>query len=167
MNTVRRTSQIISLILIVYIGSIGIQSLGFVFSSDVDASEQGSALISSGSDKLDILNAYGPVKTCRYVAGDTRLFTGCALHYFSKTLTTFQSLNFAFILPHIIFFFVLAILFGRAFCGWVCPLGFLEEIMVFARKKLGYKHPKALRESMRYSPSRQKLLQIAKAGRRL
>tara|TARA_Y100000310_G_scaffold71983_1_gene67925 strand:- start:4742 stop:7291 length:2550 start_codon:yes stop_codon:yes gene_type:complete len=30
-------------------------------------------------------------------------------------------------------------------------------------RKIGYKHPKALRESQRYSPSRQKLLQIAKA----
>lgn len=30
-------------------------------------------------------------------------------------------------------------------------------------RKIGYAHPKALRESMRYSPSRQKLLQIAKA----
>ncbi|MFH1391012.1 MAG: LAGLIDADG family homing endonuclease [Candidatus Diapherotrites archaeon] len=30
-------------------------------------------------------------------------------------------------------------------------------------RKIGYKHPKALRESMRYAPSRQKLLQIAKA----
>ena len=30
-------------------------------------------------------------------------------------------------------------------------------------RKIGYAHPKALRESQRYSPSRQKLLQIAKA----
>ena len=30
-------------------------------------------------------------------------------------------------------------------------------------RKIGYAHPKALRESMRYAPSRQKLLQIAKA----
>ncbi len=30
-------------------------------------------------------------------------------------------------------------------------------------RKIGYKHPKALRESTRYSPSRQKLLQIARA----
>ncbi|MBI5393142.1 hypothetical protein HZA96_04695 [Candidatus Woesearchaeota archaeon] len=30
-------------------------------------------------------------------------------------------------------------------------------------RKIGYKHPKALRESKRYSPSRQKLLQIARA----
>jgi uncharacterized protein len=42
--------------------------------------------------------------------------------------------------------------------GLYCPNNWAE-----VGRKIGYAHPKALRESIRYSPSRQKLLQIAKA----
>ena len=148
-NTLRRTSQIIFFFLIVYVGVIGIETLGLVFlEAEADSSEQANALVSFGQGKTDILNTYGPVKTCRYVAGDARLFNGCALYYFSKTLTTFASLNFAFVLPHVLLFFGLAFIFGRLYCGWMCPLGFLEEIIVFIRKKIGYQHVK-LPESIR------------------
>ena len=142
-NALRRTSQIFFFILIVYMGVIGAQNLGLAMEqSQTDELEQGSALTATPSGYYEILDTYGPVKTCRYVSGDTRLFKGCALHYFSKTLTTFSSLNFAFVLPHLLLFFGLAFLFGRLFCGWMCPIGFLEEIMIIARKKLGIRHVK-------------------------
>ncbi|MCK4820148.1 4Fe-4S binding protein, partial [bacterium] len=72
--------------------------------------------------------------------GDQTLFAGCYLHYFSKTLTTYSSQNFAFVLPYLAIFFVLVFLLGRFFCGWMCPLGFIEEGMIFVRSKLGIKH---------------------------
>ena len=28
-----------------------------------------------------------------------------------------------------VFFFVLTLLFGRVFCGWLCPIGLLEELI--------------------------------------
>ena len=93
-STLRRISQVAFFILIVYIGVIGIQNLGLAFEmSQGDDAEQG-VIAEPTPDKMEILNQYGPVKTCRYVSGDARLFKGCSLHYFSKTLTTFASLNF-------------------------------------------------------------------------
>ena len=141
-STLRRISQVTFFILIVYIGVVGIQNLGLAFeTAQTDAAEQG-VIGEPVPDKIEILDQYGPVKTCRYVSGDARVFKGCSLHYFSKTLTTFASLNFAFILPHVLFFFILAFLLARFFCGWMCPLGFTGELMGIARKRVGYKHVK-------------------------
>ena len=151
-NTLRRISQVAFLFLIVYIGVIGIENLGLALkASEAEALEQENALTASPSGYYEILDTYGPVKTCRYVAGDARLFKGCALNYFSKTLTTFASVNFLFLLPHLLFFFGLAFVFGRTFCGWMCPMGFFSEIMTYSRKRLGFRHvkiPEAVKSKM-------------------
>ena len=129
----RRICQITFFFLIVYLGVAGVQSLGLALKASQEDVLEGA--LTAQAD-LEVLDTYGPVKTCRYVSGDARLFKGCSLYFFSTTLTTFTAQNLAFILPHLLFFFVLAFIFGRAFCGWVCPMGFLEEIMVYVRKKL-------------------------------
>ena len=141
LTTLRRASQIIFFLLIVFIGVIGLQNLNMALKASQVESE-GNALVASPTGYYEVTDTYGPVKTCRYVAGDARLFKGCELHFISKTLTTFASANLAFILPHIVLFFILAFAFGRLFCGWMCPMGFLQEVAIFARKRLGLGHLK-------------------------
>jgi polyferredoxin len=141
-TTLRRISQASFFVLIVYIGIIGVQNLGMAFTTSEGDEEGVTSLVASPSGYVELLDTYGPSKTCRYAAGDARLFKGCSLHYFSKTLTTFSSANLAFVLPHLLLFVILALLFGRLFCGWMCPLGLIEEAMVYFRKKAGYRHIK-------------------------
>jgi ferredoxin-type protein NapH len=141
LTTLRRIIQATFFILIVYLGVIGIQNLNLALEAS-QAESEGNALVASPSGYYEVTDTYGPVKTCRYVAGNVRLFKACDLNFFSKTLTTYASVNLAFILPHILIFFVLAFTFGRLFCGWMCPLGFIEEAAIFARKKLGLRHVK-------------------------
>jgi len=137
----RRASQITFFFLIVYIGVIGIQNLNLALKAS-QAEAEGSSLVASPSGYYEVTDTYGPVKTCRYIAGDARLFKGCELNFFSKTLTTFTSANLAFLLPHFLLFFALAFAFGRLFCGWMCPLGSMEEAAIYARKRLGFRHVK-------------------------
>jgi polyferredoxin len=141
LNVLRRISQVTFFLLIVYIGMVGIQNLGIALEASM-AEEADIAITTSPTGYYEILDTYGPVKTCRYVSGDARLFKGCSLHYFSKTLTTLASSNFAFVLPHLVLFFALAFIGGRLFCGWMCPMGFFGEVMSYGRKRLGIRHVK-------------------------
>ncbi|MEM7816208.1 MAG: 4Fe-4S binding protein [Candidatus Aenigmatarchaeota archaeon] len=137
----RRTSQIVFFFLIVYIGIIGIESLNLMLRTS-QAEKEGNTLVASPSGYYELTDTYGPVKTCRYIAGDARLFKGCELNFISKTLTTYASINMAFLIPHILFFLALAFVFGRLFCGWMCPVGFIEEVAGYFRKRLGFRHIK-------------------------
>jgi polyferredoxin len=41
------------------------------------------------------------------------------------------------LLMRFLYFSILVIIVGRAWCGWICPLGFLQDIMDLIRKKIG------------------------------
>lgn len=84
---------------------------------------------------VQVLDTYGPVKTCRFIGGESRVFRGCFIHFLPEALTWATPLTM--VIPHILFYVILAFLLGRTFCGWMCPLGFLSETMGSARKYLG------------------------------
>lgn len=56
----------------------------------------------------------------------------CLLVVTSLFILVFQGFHIAFLLVSL----VAALLFGRIWCGYVCPLGFYQEIISLLRKKL-------------------------------
>ena len=85
------------------------------------------------SGKECVIELYLPVLACRFIArGGT--FKSCSLHLLSENFTWRTSLEL--LLPHVTFVAVLAFLFARGWCGWVCPLGAIEDAMGWLRQRL-------------------------------
>ncbi len=56
-----------------------------------------------------------------------------AQHYFSVGLVE----SWMFILVLVLFFLILYVAMGRAWCGWLCPLGMIQDLMNWVRSRLG------------------------------
>jgi polyferredoxin len=98
------------------------------------------------SDDPPRIDAYPPSAMCRFMPRGG-MFKACVLHFISENLTWGTELKY--LLPHIFVFSVLAFLFARLCCGWVCPLGSIGDVMCWIRKKLGYDHLKFSRRTQR------------------
>lgn len=84
-----------------------------------------------GPDYPQAFDAYLPIKSCRFLR-QTGTFRACFMHFVSEAISWTTPLKF--ILPHVLLFIILAILFGRLWCGWVCPLGFIQDVLNIIRK---------------------------------
>jgi polyferredoxin len=98
------------------------------------------------SDDPPRIDAYPPSAVCRFNPRGG-MFKACVLHFLSENLTWGTALKY--MLPHIVFFTVLAFLFARLWCGWVCPLGSVGDALCWVRKRLGYDHVKFSRRTQR------------------
>jgi ferredoxin-type protein NapH len=79
------------------------------------------------------LNVHLPATSCYYQHHG--LFSGCSLLFLSEHLTWLTPL--IYLLPHLLLLLVLLFFFGRLWCGWVCPFGFLSDLLTVVRKGLG------------------------------
>lgn len=148
----RRFVQIVSFIVILYAGFLGLKQIKTPLLPFIEPAE-GFTLEERieplrGPGYTQILDTYTPAKTCRFIQGD-RLFRGCAIHFFQESLTWLTPLKY--LLPHIFLFVVACFLLGRFWCGWVCPLGFISDVLGIVRKYLGLSYvelPKILRDSL-------------------
>lgn len=108
--------------------------------------ERGDILWASGDPP--ILEIYPPMATCRFIARGG-VFKACFVHMLSENLTWLTPVKD--VLPHILVFIVLAFLLARFWCGWLCPLGFLSDILSIVRRRLGLPYwqlPKLLRDGL-------------------
>lgn len=96
-------------------------------------------------------NLYLQFKSCRYARG-TGFFRGCIYHFFQEVLSWQDPIRTWG--PYMLLFLITAILLGRFTCGWICPLGFVQDIFSQIRQlfkikriKIGKKVAKRMRTS--------------------
>ncbi|MCK4821980.1 4Fe-4S binding protein, partial [bacterium] len=106
-------------------------------------------LLSFGGLVAVSLGNFLPTYSCYYV--DPRGGT-CFLWVLQHLLdhgfwSAFKTLG-----KYFIYFSILAVIIGRAWCGWICPLGFIQDLLDLIRRKLnlGYiSFPERLRAQLR------------------
>jgi len=102
----------------------------------------------------DKLSASLPALACAY---DSKTADYCALivlqhqldHRVGMVLATGGAVLKA-LMPTLITlatFFVFMVILSKAFCGWICPLGFFQEIMTLIGQKIGLKSPSSLSDT--------------------
>ncbi len=91
--------------------------------------EKGRILWVSG--KESVFDIYLPTLACRWVV-DGGLFKACFLHMLSENITWLTSAKI--MLPHIALFVLLSFMLARFWCGWMCPLGAMTDVLNWLRK---------------------------------
>ncbi|MBW1872038.1 MAG: 4Fe-4S binding protein [Deltaproteobacteria bacterium] len=74
-----------------------------------------------------------PVTACVYQRQG--LCKGCSLYYLTDIVTMLPSLESTWVL--LLVLSLLMVLFGRFWCGWACPLGFLSDLFTKLRTFFG------------------------------
>lgn len=75
-----------------------------------------------------------PTFSCTFV--QTRAGT-CYLLTLQQSLGLFTLESMTVLLKRTFYFSLLVIILGRAWCGWVCPLGFFQDALDLVRRKIG------------------------------
>jgi len=73
-----------------------------------------------------------PTFSCCFV--DSRTAT-CFMLNLQDGLGMFTPRSMGILLENILIFSVMVIIAGRAWCGWICPMGFLQDVMDYLRVK--------------------------------
>lgn len=108
--------------------------------AELTLSAQTTVQESSGPIKLKwverrdtVLNLHLPATTCIYQRKG--LCKGCSLYFVSDLLSYLPP--FEQVLPYLLLVVGLMLLGARLWCGWVCPLGFLSDVLTKIRLSLG------------------------------
>jgi polyferredoxin len=137
-SVIRAIVQNVFLVLVVYGGLVVFQgrkiSLPPVFAVAETPDEfKTMSATKTAPLKKQTFNMYLPFKTCRYARG-LGAFRGCTFHFIQESLAWQDP--FRIWAPYLAVFLVLAILLGRFTCGWVCPMGFMQDLLASLRRWL-------------------------------
>lgn len=147
-TSLRRTVQILCLCFIIFGGVLGIKKQNLTFLSFIEPSSEykeyiqqykkqaGKGIIIAGPSYPQAFDTYLPIRSCKF-SRETGTFRACFLHFVSESISWATPLRL--VLPHVLVFLILAILFGRLWCGWVCPLGFIQDTLYIIRKGIKLK----------------------------
>ncbi|MBW2990791.1 4Fe-4S binding protein [Candidatus Woesearchaeota archaeon] len=133
----RRIVQIIAFILFIYGGLfITAQHVDSVIMPFVKPPTRGvkQSHLEPQTEYDEVFDTYFPTRTCRYIGTDTRLYRACAMHFLTEV--PIYGVPLIDFLPHLFFFLILAFLLSRFMCGWLCPLGSIQDFLNWVRKKL-------------------------------
>ena len=83
------------------------------------------------------LGRFIPAFSCGYVGSHLRSGM-CVLSVFQSAVSYCSWESFKYLGEMFFYFSLLVILIGRAWCGWICPFGFLQDVLDLIRKKLNF-----------------------------
>jgi len=121
---VRRTSQIIFFVLIIYGGFLVAQT----FNTTPKYPPMGTEA------DVNLVDAALPVRTCRYIEPNPTLFDSCSIRYMLN-LPLYHPPLYSVII-YLLIIILLYVILARFMCGWMCPLGFVSDILNWIRQKL-------------------------------
>lgn len=107
-------SQILSFFIIVYLGYLGVRMV-------------------SWNNFILVL----PTLSCHFL--DQRV-ANCFLYVVQDLLGSGWKVKYTSLILPVICFLILGVIFGRAWCSWVCPIGFIQDLFTRARKYLNFGH---------------------------
>lgn len=136
----RRFTQLVSFALLVYSGFILAGAAlsigdGVEFESPAGSELRDNVLFTEGEPSL--LDVFPPAAPCFFVEG-RKFVKGCNIYLLSDALARHTRLSV--ILPAVLVFVLLSFLLGRWWCGWVCPLGALGDVLDAVRRWLRVHH---------------------------
>ncbi|MDY6974538.1 MAG: 4Fe-4S binding protein, partial [Thermodesulfobacteriota bacterium] len=76
-----------------------------------------------------------PTFACAFVGGE-KVGGICFLYPLQAALESAKLKEYLSIFVTFFFFSLLIIILGRFWCGWICPLGFIQDVLDLIRKKL-------------------------------
>jgi ferredoxin-type protein NapH len=141
----RRIVQLSFLLVILYGSYLGITKLG-AGASDVSTEEASVTELNQNLVKDPRLDIYLPIHSCKNANKELGTFKGCAMFMMTEVLVYQTFLAFA--IP-ILFLIAAAVIFGRTWCGWACPMGFFQEILDWIRGTLKISYLKLSRTTNR------------------
>jgi ferredoxin-type protein NapH len=106
--------QIIFFLLIVYVGYLGVKMI-----------------------EWKTISLVLPTLSCYYT--DHRI-AQCFLRSLQEGLSAGWKVGYSTLIAPVILLVIFGLIFGRAWCSWVCPLGFIQDLFIRIRKylKIGY-----------------------------
>jgi ferredoxin-type protein NapH len=78
-----------------------------------------------------------PNASCRYIANAP---TNCWLYNFQEGLTAGWESGYLTVVPMVMVASILAIVVGRGWCGWACPFGYAQFLIMRFRARLGLRY---------------------------
>lgn len=137
-GTLRVIVQVLAFFLLIFGGFvITAQHVDSSFMPFVKAPEKTSVKmdhLQPQTDYDEVFDTYFPSRTCRYLGSDNRLYRACAMHFLTEV--PIYGVPLKDFIPHFFFFLLLAFLLSRMLCGWLCPLGALQDFLNWIRQLL-------------------------------
>lgn len=149
-TTARRITQVVSFAFLFYGATLlNLKPIEIKWYSIDEHRKTMSELTYANPTWTQPFQTYLPARSCRF-AGTTGTFRGCMMFFLSDVLTWRPP--WKTILPSLALLVAGMVLMARFWCGWLCPLGFMSEMLSELRKYLGL-----LR--LRFPPLARKFLQ--------
>ena len=148
-NFWRRLSQIIFFILLIY--------GGFIFKTAVSDKQDTKQPLKSESiawvpKAPAVIDVYVPSTVCKFTIKGG-LVTACPVYFLTDNLTFLTAIKY--LLSYILILLILGFLMSKLWCGWICPLGSIEDAINYVRKKLGFDY-------ITFSKKTHKIIEISK-----
>jgi len=84
-----------------------------------------------------VVDVYAPSAVCKFNP-QGGLLAACPVYFLSDKLTWLIPLRY--LLGYVLAFAVLGLLLSRLWCGWICPLGAVEDGINWIRRRVGLDH---------------------------